>query len=537
MNISQAELNTANDLTGFISFRPNFLLWALLQCEADIILLDTGNQAGKNASIIENYILRIRGEHPIKKKNMTPETPIRVLRFASEKLPTESEGMGEVSNTVYPQLKKFLPPSMIKKDITARRPALTLKPPQGGDDIIIEFTSYNQELQTQAGHQRWSVYLDEESPRGFYEEQIPRLLAASSSGSGGDIIIGLTPAEKINWIYEDIYNRAGIFYYSDSIIEYLKQKDGTKLERIEYLNRDHKIAVIRAATDDNPTLDIKAIEEKMSAYDDEATMEIRRYGIFHQISGVIHKAFDPRIHVINKNRYFEDGIPHEWLHTRGVDFHEHTNWACGWMVLSNQNEAFIYNEYNPSPDRMVTLEIAKQVAIKSEDYKYSINLVDPRMAIKQTNTGFTPLDDFNRVFHEFKRNGIGTGGYWQTWDTKNLKGRDAIKERFLNSRLVGKPFNNRIVRDGIESYLPTLWILDNCLETIKGFKNWAWEQWSNTEALLTKEEKNKPQDRFSHFPITFECLFKSPVLSIGKFKGSILPERSSGYERYMRARI
>lgn len=539
LNINTQDIAILNDWAGFLSIRPNFILQSLLDCDSDTIFVETGNQAGKTTDILENYVIRLMGKHPIEKKNMRPNTPIRVLRFGSETLPNEKAPDGEVRNTVYPAFKRLLPSSCIKQDITMRKPVLIIRDIwQGGPDIIAEFVSYGQETQTQAGQQRWSVYLDEQSPKSFYEEQIPRLLAASQSGSGGDLLIGLTPADAMSWTFEDIYQWAGIIYNSPYIIKYMKEKTGILLKAKEILDSKKNIAVIRAATDDNPTLTSEVIERQFSVYDDESTMEVRRYGIFHQISGVVLKEFDLSIHKISREKYFPEGIiPYKWVHARGIDFHEHTNWACGWVVLSQDNEAFVYEEFNPSPDRMVTIQIAREIAHRSKDYKYLLNLVDPRAAIKQANSGLAPLDDLNRAFHAYKMDGIGTGGFWQTWDTKSLKGRDVVKERLKNSRLVGRPFNNRIVSNGRESYLPTLWILDNCVQTLNSFKNWRWEQWATKESRLTKEDKNKAEDRYSHFPIMIECIFKHPGFSIGRYRDSVIPDREPAYRNAFAGRV
>ncbi len=532
-NLSQDDIGILNDWSGFLSFQENFLLWAMLDCDSNIIMLDTGNQAGKNATIAKHYVMRLLGIHPIERKNMRPDTSVRVLRFAAETLPTEKDDSGETRNTIYPAFKKFLPNGMIKKDITFRSPKMVLYDPQGGPDITIEFTSYNQAIQSQAGHQRWSVYLDEHAPFSFYQEQLPRLIAAN-----GDLVIGLTPVEAVEWEYDEIFERAGTIYNSPRIVEYINSnnKGNISIKDI-FSGRNQNIAVIRAASDDNPTLDPKVVEEWMSQYDGPE-YELRRYGLFHQITGVIFKDFDNNIntgkkfgHIISGNEYFPDGIPHEWIHARGIDFHPHVAWACPWLALSKHNEAFVYNEYNPSPDKMVTYEIARQIAFKSGDYKFSVNLIDPLAQTMQANTGFSPVDDINRAFTAFRKEGICTGGYWQSWDTKNERGRDVIKERLKNARLCGRPFNNRIVKDLRETYLPTLWILDNCQQTIFSMKNWRWQQWAGRDAMLTKDEKNKPEDKHSHFPVAIECLFKHPAFSMLNYRESVLPKRKSPYDR------
>ena len=829
-----------------------------------------GMKTHNTASVVMSYIWRILGIHPIESKNLRPDNPFRTIRFASEKLPHERNAAGEVYNPIYPQLKKFLPPSLIKRDIVERKPVITLRDPQGGPDIFIEFVSYNQDVQTQKGFQKFSIFLDEEAPKFFYDEQLPRLLA-----SDGDLLFALTPIEYIcfdnetevltkrgwkgydeilmndilltyninencyewgkmvgfnlqyvvdeemnhltnadfdafitddhkwvinnvrndktyylektrnlnskhrikrfskfksstdnvlysdnflklvgwvvtdgsfaksttviiyqsvtaypknceeirrcleeypnmwheeqreygptiiqgniwnghgtmcrfylngelgravksvadkkiinqeficslsvrqleilfvtmikgdgykkqngsikftqtenfkllesfqliatllgykttiredkhtfkyhagkhrhgvyvwkdstrysanvhkkslvhnkrrytgyiwcpstenktvvmkrndhvsisgnSWTFEGLYERTGLIYNSPTIIDYLYKKTGRRhlpKEVIESGNKD--IAVIRGSSYDNPTIPKEHVDRSYAVYDDPSIVENRLYGIFHQISGTILKEFDMNTHVINKNKFFENGIPEEWLHVRGIDFHEHVNWACGFMALSHTNEAFIYDEYNPSPENMITMQIVEALVKRNPGYEYKLNLIDHLAAKTQVNSGRSPLDDINELFYQFKKEGIGRGGSWQTWDTKSLVGRDRLRERIKNSLLVGRPFNNRVSKkDGFEreEYLPTLWVMDHCFHTIQSFRNWKWENPNKNDPF--KQEKNKAEDRYSHFPITFECIMKHPAFNVGRYRSSVIPPRRTGYENYMQPR-
>ena len=529
---SQEYIATLNDTSGYFSFKPNFIIRCLGVCDKKIKAIIKGNQGGGTGTVAYDYVRRMMGKHPIDKLNLKPDNPIRTIRFASETLPNEGGESGEVRNTIYPQIKKFLPNSLILKDITLRRPVMSVRCVKGGPPIQCEFVSYGQEVQSQAGVQRFSIYEDEEAPQSFHEEQLPRLIAAD-----GDLVMGVTLTEKLTWMFDEIIERASVIYNSPTIIRYMDEKYGKKLQWIEGTGRNTNIAIIRAATDDNPTLDINVINEIMSSYDDESTIESRRYGIPHQASGIIFKDFDTNIHVIGYDKYFEKGVPNKWLHVRGIDFHEHTNWAVSWVTLSPENELFIYQEYNPSPDRMVTLQIAKQIAMRSGEYTFNINLIDPLSAKKQVNTGLSALDDLNKIFREFRHEGLGTGGYWTTWDTKSSRGRDEIKTRLKNSRLCQRPFNNRMVSpEGRESFLPTIWVCNTCPETIYSFRNWRWDEWASKEAQITKDEKNKPQERHSHFPVTIECILKHPALGVHRFRDSVLPPRKSAYENTMHLR-
>jgi len=561
MNLDEKTVKELNECSGFVSFVPTWQAKKFLTCPQKTVGLFTGNQAMKTCTTAYAYVLRVLGRHPIPKKNIVywecenrmkaklnddykpeylskhksldsatwnfmkapkdskcPEcgakTMIhhrdsRVMRFCSDSLPGESsnvnfEGVSaEVKNTQYPEFKKWLPPFLIKKDITHRRPTMIIKDIWGGNDIIVEFVSYNQSVQSTAGHQRVSIWLDEQPPPAFYEEQRPRLLKED-----GDIIISCTPADRISYLYDEVFEKAAIYYRTKAICERYK------CEQIERTDSTADIAVIQAATDDNPVLssdDISALLDEWA--DDPDKLDIRRYGIFKQVSGRIYKHFDWNTHVIPKDKYFPEGIPHEgWNHFRGVDYHEHVNWACGWMSISPQNEAFIWEEFNPSPESMITFDIAKEMCLKSKDYKFLLNLADPLANKTQSNTGMTVMEDMNRAFMMYKKEGVGTGGYWQGWDTKSTKGRDEMRKRVRNAVQCGKPFNNVVMKNGKKVFLPTIWVLDNCKITAKSMKNWRLEEWTNNAANAMKDKKEIPQQRYSHFNMVWECLYKHPAV-------------------------
>jgi hypothetical protein len=350
----------------------------------------------------------------------------RVFRFASEVAPNESGDTGEggasaeTRNTQYPEFKKWLPAFLIKKDITARVQNLILHDPNmgkvfgenedrtpmvyNGSDIVVEFVSYNMSTQATAGVQRMSIWEDEEAPHEFHSEQGPRLLAEN-----GDLIITLTPANFITWTYDEVFEKAKVYYRTKAICKFLST-DSNKVEQIEHTDSEHDIAVIQAATDDNPTLDEEVIDRMFMNESDPDRLAIRRYGIFRQVSGRIFKDFDFNTHVVVGDSLFPEGIPRKnWVHARGIDFHAKTPWANGFMALSPDNEAFIYDELTISPEKYTTKEIAKENALMGGDYEYRLNLIDPFAEATKKDT-LSVLDDLNREFNELKYDGIGKGG-------------------------------------------------------------------------------------------------------------------------------
>ena len=205
---------------GFWSFKPTWIFQQFINRPEKIIAYLTGNQKGKTCDIAYSYVLRIMGMHPVEKKNMRPNNPIRTFRFASETLPTDSDG-GEVKNTQYPEFMKWLPKHLIKKDITVRRPVVDIYDPQGGPDVHIDFTSFGQTTQSQAGQKRASVWIDESSGKEFYEEQLPRLLAAD-----GDLLYSLTPAEFVGFEFDEFFERASVYIRTEAVRERMKLKYG-----------------------------------------------------------------------------------------------------------------------------------------------------------------------------------------------------------------------------------------------------------------------------------------------------------------------
>jgi phage terminase large subunit-like protein len=535
---SDDDIKVLNDFSGYLEFMPTQVFQWLINCPCKIIALFTGNQFGKNETVIMDYYLRVWGKHPQKHKNVLPDDKIRTIRFASENLPGEVDGE-EVKNTQYPVLKRRFNPNWILKDITARKTVVQVQPQTmrvlaNGEKCMtkpvnFEFVSYGQSTQAQAGVQRKSVYIDESAPMDFFGEQIPRLLAAD-----GDLIVSYTPTPgNMGWEFDYFYDRAKVIYRTEAVRRRMKERHNEDLPEIEHKESKHDIAVIMAATDDNPIYKKLAAEKSkrvgrvvtadeyitdmLGLINDEDEIDARRYGLFKQMSGSIFKAYNEKIHRISEDKWFPDGIPHEWKHFRGIDWHESTAWAIGWIAVSPQDEIFIYNEFNPSPEKMVTMEIMRVVSERSKDYKFDLSLIDPLSSKVQPNTGLSSLEDINRLSSEYRKQGIGTGGYWQVWDTKSQKGRDEIKKRLQNAALCGTPFNNEVKKDGITKRLPTLWILDNCVQTHLSLKNWRLEEWGDRTSLITKDNKQTPQQKWSHFCTMLEGLMKRPEVFAAKF--------------------
>ncbi len=374
--MQQAEIeipeNIKEEVNKYLIFSTYIYTWIankFMNCPMDILALFFGNQTGKGALIMINYILRILGHHPVPRKNVLyyecknkhyyspanivdmkfgtdPFTELyskkyvcpkckeplnphiregshRIIRFASQNMPgseattmgkgkrEESIGIGETKNTQYIELMKWLPPHLLRdKKISVRDATQRIIDPfPTGMDIIIEYLSYNQVVQAGAGHQRLSTNCSELPSKDFFDEQIPRLLAVP----GADLILDYTVTKEVGYLFDLIWSRARKIYRSKSIVDFFREKRKEILPREEETDSEFKnIAVFHASTYDNPTLEHDRIDEMMmllhdECADNEDVMEMRKYCIFSEISSVIFPTFNMRTHSIDPNRWFKDG--------------------------------------------------------------------------------------------------------------------------------------------------------------------------------------------------------------------------------------
>lgn len=489
------------------------------------------------------------GMSPVPWHNIGPDTKCRIIRIAAETLPNDKDH--EVRNTVYPAIKNQLPSTFIAKDgrgnpidITMRDATITVNPMLGGGPAYFEFVSYGQSTQSQAGVDRFVIQIDEVSSYEFYEESLPRLATTN-----GQLLVGCTPVDA-DWMYGEIYEKAKVIVRTDAVRAYMKKSMGLTVPTVERFDSDKDVCVIQAASDDNPVFDIllktkhqdirdgkltkadfpyETVAEYLDArymYDDSDVVAMRRYGIFRRITGAMYKQFQWNVHGIQWQKYFPSGeLPKEWMHVRLVDYHQSVPWAVLWLALSRENECFAYRELNPDPKSWTTLAVCKEMVEQSGDYRFSFNLMDPLAGETQSNTNQTVFDDFNRHFREMKREGMGTGGSWEPWDTKGRTGQDRVRERLINAAICGRPFNNLQMRDGKPVRLPTLWIFNDCRETMASLKNWRQETWASKDQEMTKDAKDKPEQKWSHFNRCLEAAMKDI-----RFRGQP-HEYQSGWDR------
>lgn len=468
-----------------------------LMSPASTRVIITGNQAGKTATAMLDAELRLLGIHPLKKRNNITK-PIRCI---SKCIPKSDETDEE--NAQYTEFKLRFPPSLIRKDVTARSQMVIVTDPSGSEKKI-EFLSKNMDLDAFMSVQRSALYQDEEIEKVKWDESQIRMLS-----TGGDSVFTLTPVKGFDWTYDHIWRKARNIYRSETICKKFN------LPPHEYNPNGRDIDVFCWATDDNPILnvtDVDRIMQDVGGDEDEETLAMRRYGVFKQITGKIYKNLDLSIHRISFEKYFNRERFMDYWQFRIIDYHPTKPWYISWVSITPQQEWFVWNELILKHDQYTTRElrdIIKEKSLFPEDHMYNRRTyIDPLATVKLPkregeSRGYSISEELGMGLHGLKR--------IESADTKNQQGQMNVKHRLNNSLKCQHPFNNRISVDGLDEdprlgpYLPTLWIMDSCPGHIEHLNNWRTTDYKTDQAKAIHDDKRITQ-KYSDFCRNLEFL-------------------------------
>ncbi len=477
----------------FTSFKPNPIALKYFLSDAPVRVIWKGGQGGGTAMCAYDLTARLLGMHPVKRRNILNK-PVRMV---SKVVP---DGPDDQMNQQYVELKRFIQPMGLLnppgKDITARNKTMTIRNLRGGVPFHVEFMASTQELDAFMSVQRSAYYQDEEIERIKWDECQVRLLKEN-----GDTSLSVTPAKGLDWMYDKIWKRARRIYHSQLICK----KFGFPL--VEETGSNSPIECFNWATDDNPVMTPEGINRIMDemGVDDPDEEAMRRYGIARQVSGVIYKSFDNRIHKKPFDKYFDASLFRTYWNYRIIDYHPSKPWDVSFVVVTPRNEWIVWNELHASHDDRTTLELRdeiKQESILGEDEEFNrCTLIDPLSTVKQMNTGFSTFDDLAMGEEGLRR--------LTPADTKNSQGRMNIKMRLKNSLICGVPGNNMLKNEPEDPrygyYRPTIWFLDNCKRHIEHFKNFRKVDWKQEHVKAVKEVK-RDSEKWSDFCRNLEFL-------------------------------
>jgi len=478
-------------LENIFNFRMHPIAEKYKMSRAMTRLIIKGNQGGGTATAMLDAAMRVLGIHPDKVKNNVTKP----IRFVSKVVPNDHE---DEQNQQFVEFRNLIPPELWVKKLTARSKVGKVKRLVGGE-IDVEFMASTQDLDAFMSVQRGAYYQDEEIDRTKWDENQKRLIKARSDGEYADTTLSMTPVKGLDWSYDSLWKRAKKIYRSKCLCE----KFG--YPPVEEHDVKSDIEIFCWATDDNPVMDIDAIDSLFYEFDDADELAMARYGVFRQVSGRIYKVYDDKIHKVKFDDVFDSSLFRNYWHYRIIDFHPSKPWYVSWIAVTPYHEWFVWNELVASHDKKTSHDLRDQIKAESlldEDDEFNRRtLVDPLAQVKQNNTGLSVFDDISMGELGLRR--------CESADTKNAQGRMNIKARLKNAAICGVPGNNHFptqppdIRYG--HYKPTIWFLDNCTGHMEHMKSWRYIDFKQAHVKATRTTKRE-SEKWSDFCRNLEFL-------------------------------
>lgn len=341
------------------------------------------------------------------------------------------------------------------------------------DGGTIQFNSYDQEVEKQAGASKHLVVFDELPPKSHYIENRMRVM-----DTGGQLIISMTPPTEASgisaaWVYDALYE-PGLGGHPD-------------IDTWEFF------------TEDNKYLSQDEIRRTAAGLTEEER-QVRLYGRFLHLSGLVHPLFTttPRQWCLTCDRPVtalgggacpacgQDSLlafthvvpacewPRRWPVVFVIDPHPRKPCAISWTAVDEDDQWLTVAELEASG----TAEDVAHAVFDFEaqhDLRPAMRLIDPNAAECRNDKmeqGWTLRREFDRV------------------GLRCTLANDAF--------VVGKDRFNDALRPNPLTQRPRWQVLDTCQKMIYGLSRFTWDEWTRQEDL--KSPKPKPRDKYKDFP-------------------------------------
>lgn len=392
------------------------------QSQARIIGTFGGNQAGKTLANAVKTHAKITGEVPKHLKGIIPEWKL------AKKWPVFGRVYGlsneVIDEVIIPKFREWMPKKYLKNGIwenSYEKQNKILRYYRKGKFIgQVKFMSYEKDVSKTQGASLWFAHFDEEPPKEFYDECLPRFIA--NGGKGIDIEFFMTPTNGLTWVWKTILKKSNV--------------PGSEVE------------CFKVPTITNSYCDLGALNKMMEDLDTYEEKKMRVLGEFISLSGLIYSgesAIDTKIHLIDPFtiKY------HRYIVYRGLDPHLSKPTACIEAAVDRQGIVYIVGAYKENADtEKVKTDLAKRVMERK--YRIGWTAYD-----KSLDYNIKALNDIN-IIDRLKRppNPIPAMIPSEKFEGSIKAGIDTIKQYLKKDKYTGKPrlyfFNTKEVWDLIE---------------------------------------------------------------------------------------
>lgn len=402
---------------------------------AKIRFIFGGNRSGKSITAHSEVMKLSLGKHEVRKKFPVPNhgwivsVDYNASRDISEKILDEYMPRSEIRG--YNKLDRVI--------ILRNKSTIGFKSCDSG------------RVKFQGTSRHWILF-DEEPPYDIYQECLMRTM-----DTRGLIIGALTPTNGFSWVYDEIYEKAGI---------------------------DKNIEVFFFRTYDNKYLDPEEIGRLKEMINPEER-EMRLEGKFIQLSGLVFKEYDKEIHVIKGFDIPND--KYRWSKFRGIDHGTNNPTACIWVACNRDGDWYIYDEYYEKDKTIKENCDAIQTISGGDRYEWT--------AIDGSTQAVNSVDK-KSYYQEYKKYGI------------------YAKPIYLNEVNIRLAINDirSLLRVNEKTNKPRLYVFDHCHAFLSEFSRYRWK---THKTLDDHNAPEKPQGYMDHAITALEFI----VLSKAGYRG------------------
>ncbi|MBD3300323.1 MAG: hypothetical protein GF347_03145 [Candidatus Moranbacteria bacterium] len=312
---------------GVLAYEPHEVQKKVLYLPNRIKCMFTGNRVGKSYHMSREICMLAIGEHPVYSEKYGGHIPVPCRLWVS------SLDFAGVRDITMPLILGGLPQSMIADVRIADR---IVKLTNGS---IIGFKSNDSGWQKYQGTSMHAIWLDEEHDFEVFNECKMRLI-----DTDGIMLISATPTKGMTWMFTELY----------------EQKDTGNID----------VGVVEGSMDDNPYLSEDSINEMMAGLS-EQEIQIRRYGKFVELQGLIFPNYKTDVHVID-----DFDVSKDWKRVLAVDLHLQKPTAVLWVAFDRDGTWYIYRAMKVGGDGSTIRDIAKNIRIQTGAEKIEYGLIE-----------------------------------------------------------------------------------------------------------------------------------------------------------------
>lgn len=262
-----------------------------------------GNRSGKTTAGANEMRWLLEGTHPFRSFRLPIKACIVCQDFQTH-----------ANDIIIPKLREWFPPDLVVREHTNQGRVVTRLETKNGSTLDIK--SHDQDIKVFEGSDYDVVWFDEPPP-----EPIFKALWRGLTDRRGIAFITGTPITE-PWLFDlykkaDAENNEGIYWYVFANIR----------ENARNLGEGDEAEGLRR------------IEEFLDALDPDER-EAREKGRFLHMSGLIFKAWDRQIHLVDPFPW-----PHTWPIYISLDPHPRKPWGLSFLGVSPTNHKFLLASY------------------------------------------------------------------------------------------------------------------------------------------------------------------------------------------------